>query len=118
MPTVPRRRLSDILGGGEEAVPPEDTAAAAAPVGLPPGATPGAGGGVGLGPGVGQALEGVGAVGGADQDQLEIDALEAALADPNTPPEERALIQARLAQAARRQLAGVPGAGGGIGGTL
>lgn len=48
----------------------------------------------------------------SDED-LEVEALQQMLDDPNTPPQMKALLEQQLAIAARRRLAGMGGAGGG-----
>lgn len=42
-----------------------------------------------------------------DFDQLQLQQMEAAMNSPDTPPEERAMLQQQLAVAARRRMAGV-----------
>jgi len=44
---------------------------------------------------------------GGDYEDLQLQQMEAALTDPATPPDQRAMLEQQLALAARRRLAGV-----------
>lgn len=96
---LPRQRLSDILA-------PDTSMPGADPTGagvLPPGQDTSALsdqqlGQLGDAAPVGQDI---------DPEALQVQELTQALQDPNTPPQVKAQIQAELAMAARRKLAGV-----------
>src|SRR5262252_2348672 len=49
---------------------------------------------------------------GSTPEDIEVEQLSAALQDPNTPPQQQAMIQQMLDLAARRRLAGIPSTGG------
>ena len=55
--------------------------------------------------------------GDLNAEDLQAQDMQAALMDPNTPPQERQMIQQQIAMAARRKMAGM-GGGGGFGGGL
>lgn len=107
---LPRRRgLADLQGFGA------DPSAA-----MPPGAgedPTGMGGGLPVGVDTGELgnddLAGIAGPEGAPVDEAPVEEdqdyaqMEAALNDPNTPPEVRAMLEQQLAMAARRSLSGL-----------
>lgn len=125
MANVPRRRPLDMLG---DMADPGDPMATGGAMGAEPGAAglpaedPSQMGAMGAptggeGPVDAAGLGGAVNAGEAQPGDLEVEELQAVLADPNTPPDIRAQIQAEIALAARRRLAqGQLGAmGGGMG---
>ena len=111
---MPKRKLTDLMGEeGAEGAPPgvsdlpadSDTLSTEDLAGLA-----GAEGGEGMAmdPGMQPGME-PGLEGGIDPEEIELQELQAALEDPNTPPEMQQMIQQRLAMAARRRMAGVGG---------
>ena len=100
--------LAALLGGGSGGADGMDLGALMGPAagaGAPAPDMGAAAGGEVIGPPVDD-------VGGGDFEEMAIQELTAALQDPATPPEERAMIEQQLAEAARRRLGA--GAGGGL----